>query len=237
MSDARPAPQVAAPRLIVVEDDVALQDALVGFLRLYDFDVVAESTAVGFYDRVVRETFDVAVVDLGLPDLDGTRLVDYLHTRTATRVVMITADTTDAAHQRCLEAGADLWFPKPFDPEELIVALRRLVPRTRPSEQGAMAWQVDVRARRLTAPDGTVIVVTAAECLLLELFAAADGGTVSRKTMIRTCYDHSDATAHNALESQIRRLRRKLAPLAGGRDLILTTYGIGYSFAVPLIRR
>ena len=55
-----------APRLIVVEDDLALQDALVGYLRLCGFDVVTESTAVAFYDRVVREMFDVAVIDTGV---------------------------------------------------------------------------------------------------------------------------------------------------------------------------
>lgn len=237
MNDGIRTSQTAVPRLIVVEDDVALRDALVGFLQLCDFDVVAESTAVGFYDRVVRETFDVAVVDLGLPDLEGTRLVDYLHSRTSTPVVVITADTTSDARERCLDLGADHWLAKPFDPQELVVVLRRLLSRTRPAAPHTAAWQVDSRARRVTSPDGAVIAVTAAECLLLDLFAAADGATVPRETLIRRCYDHRDPTAHNALEAHIRRLRRKLAPLAGGRDLILTTYGTGYSFAVPLVRR
>lgn len=226
-----------APRLIVVEDDLALQDALVGYLRLCGFDVVTESTAVAFYDRVVREMFDVAVIDMGLPDLDGTRLADYLHTRTTIPVVMITADTSREARQRCLDAGADLWLAKPFDPEELVVALRRLASRSHPPEQNETAWQVDSRTRRLTAPDGSVITVTAAECVLLERFAAAGGGIVSRETLIGTHDGHADPTAHNALEAHIRRLRRKLAPLAAGRDLILTAYGTGYSFAAPLVRR
>jgi DNA-binding response OmpR family regulator len=81
------------PRVILVEDDWALSEALAEFLVVAGFAVVAEATAVGFYDRVVRERFDVAVVDLGLPDLDGCRLVDYLHSRESTPVVVITADT------------------------------------------------------------------------------------------------------------------------------------------------
>jgi DNA-binding response OmpR family regulator len=87
------------PRVILVEDDRALREALTEFLVVAGFVVVAEATAVGFSDRVVRERFDVAVVDLGLPDLDGCRLVEYLHSRESTSVVVITADTIRGAEQ------------------------------------------------------------------------------------------------------------------------------------------
>jgi DNA-binding response OmpR family regulator len=224
------------PRVILVEDDWALSEALAEFLVVAGFTVVAEATAVGFYDRVVRERFDVAVVDLGLPDLDGCRLVDYLHSRESTPVVVITADTTRGAERRCLDAGADLCLLKPFEPDDLLIALRRLVDRSRASDPGTPTWQLDSRVRRLISPDGSTVALTAAECLLLERFAAAAGGTIPRHALIETLYDHGDATSHNALEAHIRRLRRKLGALTGGRDLILTSYGAGYSFAASLVR-
>lgn len=224
------------PRVILVEDDRALREALTEFLVVAGFVVVAEATAVGFSDRVVRERFDVAVVDLGLPDLDGCRLVDYLHSRESTPVVVITADTTRGAEQRCLDAGADLCLLKPFEPDDLLIALRRLVERTHPFDPGTPTWQLDSRTQRLISPDGLTVALTAAECLLLERFVAAAGGTIPRRTLIETLYDRGDATSHNALEAHIRRLRRKLAALTGGRDLIFTSYGAGYSFAAALVR-
>jgi len=196
-------------RVLIIEDNPELIRSLAASLREEDFAV----------------EYDVIVLDVMLPKLDGWNVIAALRRTHRTPVLMLTARDTVADRVQGLDRGADDYLSKPFDLDELLARIRALIRRT----TGLTHSVVEIgdlvidTARRRTMVAGAEVTLTAREYVLLEYLALHRGETVSRAELYEHLFDENDNTLSNLLDVHVSNLRRKL-----GRDLILTRRGHGY---------
>ncbi len=215
-------------RILVIEDDADLADALVRRLRRIGHAVDWQHDGLAAYGVLEYEVFDLIVLDVGLPRLSGIEILERLRNRgDKTPVLMLTAraDIEDRVH--ALDAGADDYLAKPFDFRELEARCRALL--RRPGGQAAGVLQfgnlvIDSAARHVSV-DGRRLELPNREYSLLEILVAGLGRVVSKDEIARRLFGFDDEAGPNAIEVYIGRLRRKLA----GTPLhIETQRGVGY---------
>lgn len=244
------APQ--AIRILLVEDDVLLRRGLDRFLALSGYQVTAVGDSLGCYRALDGNCFDVALIDLGLPDQRGETLIDYLRQNTPTAIVVITAHDNLDTRVACYRTGADLFFSKPVDGQELAAAIGSLVKRTcladksipplstAPSslppltEPKPITWTLQAEARTLVSPDGERLPLTAKEWTFFSTLATNPTHT-SRQRLLMALYRRDDLSAQQALDTLLHRTRQKLTGKFGIPHPILNEYGIGYRFAGELL--
>jgi len=227
-------------RVILVEDDGDLRDSLIEYLILAGYQVEGVGSGLEFYHHLALQPFDIAVVDLRLPDQDGVVLVEYARKNSEMGLIILTA--RDAVEDRVngYEAGADIYLVKPVDGRELAAAIASLATRRRESSIGPgstapLCWQLDLGGWTLTSPTGACTSLTGKELQFMEQLADCPGRPVARDTILMNLYASDDEAASRALESLVRRLRAKIAGTAGTVSPIKTFHAVGYSFAAELL--
>jgi two-component system response regulator PhoP len=219
-------------RILVIEDETTLQEQLVARLRGQGYAVDAASDGkTGLY-LGNEYPIDMAVVDLGLPDISGTHLIGAW--RQAGRrfpILILTARGRWQDKVEGLEAGADDYLVKPFHMEELLARIRALVRRSEGWTHSLLSCDpivLDTRTQTLSAHEHPV-EVTAYEYKLLEYLMLHAGEVVSKTELTEHLYEEDDDRDSNVLEVLVGRLRRKLDPT---RELnpIETLRGRGYRF-------
>lgn len=232
-----------ATRVLLVEDDADLRDALAEYLELNGCRVTAVGTGMAFYQALAKgEGFHVAVIDLGLPDQPGHVLADYARRNTRMSIIIVTANDSLENRIETYHTGADLLLGKPLDSRELLAAVvamnRRYLERygqeAAEMKSTTRSWQLDRARRQLTSPVGTVAALSPSETTAFELFIAAGSSTVERSRLLECIYGRDDESTRRALDNMIRRLRQKISEGHDLPDPILTAYGVGYSFSEPL---
>lgn len=223
---------------LFVEDDADFRQGLADYLRLRSIDVTEASCGLEYYKATRDRRYDVAIVDVNLPDISGFDLARDLSANGATGVVMLTArdEIVDRIHGR--SAGADSYLTKPVDGEELILTIQNLVRRMKQDRQGAVeppVWHLCLPAQRLISPDAQEIPLTGRELLLMEHFArAAYGSTISRSVLVQSLGYGNLAPESRSLDAVVRRLRQKTLDL--GCDLPLqSVHAVGIRFLAPLV--
>jgi DNA-binding response OmpR family regulator len=213
-----------AARILIVEDDPALAKALAGELgRAYD--VVVVHTGRDALMHAAEEGFDLILLDLGLPDMDGIDVAEALADDEAD-IVMLTARGDVESRVRGLYAGAADYLAKPFDMHELLARVyARLRSRTR---DRAYRWgPLELVADEgVCHAHGRTVELTAQERALLELLLANQGRVYGKATLEERLYPETPP-ASNAIEALVSRVRKKLAA-AGVEDVIRTIRGLGY---------
>ena len=231
------------PRVLLVEDDDLLRPSLMSLLDLSGFEVTGVADGLSFYRALADGVFDVAVIDLGLPDQAGETLVDYARRNTALPIVVITARDTIDTRVDCYRTGADLFLAKPVDGRELAAAIASLAARRRspavPKPGEEPTWALLASRRALVAPGGQRIEFTAKEWQFLSLVVERGGECATRESLRLALYGRDDVSADHGLETLVRRTRQKIADALGpdGPGPILTDYGVGYRFGGRTIRR
>lgn len=219
-------------RILVIEDEKKLQEQLVARLREQGYAVDAASDGkTGLY-LGNEYPIDMAVVDLGLPDLPGTHLIrTWRQEGRRFPVLILTARGRWQDKVEGLEAGADDYLVKPFHMEELLARIRALVRRSEGWTHSVLSCDPIVLNTRTQAVSahGNPVEVTAYEYKLLEYLMLHAGEVVSKTELTEHLYDEDDDRDSNVLEVLVGRLRRKLDP---DRDLnpIETLRGRGYRF-------
>jgi two-component system OmpR family response regulator len=184
----------------------------------------AEAGDEGLY-KAESYDYDVIVLDVMLPRLDGWQVLERLRRRKQTPVLMLTARDTHKDRVRGLDTGADDYLIKPFDLPELLARIRALIRRAagqaRPQlELGEII--IDTRARLVTRA-GRPVTLTAREYAILEYLALHRGEVVTRTTLYEHLFDETDNTLSNLLDVHVFSIRKKL-----GHELITTRRGQGY---------
>lgn len=222
-------------RILVVEDDARLADAIASGLRQQQLKVVTAHSFEGARDRALFATHDVIVLDIMLPGGDGLALCRLLRTRgVATPVLMLTARDAVADRVHGLEAGADDYLTKPFAFAELLArvrALARRAPAIATEVVRVADLEVELESRRTTRA-GRPIVLTAKEFTLLEFFLRNRDAVVDRAAITARVWDENHDPFANALEALVRRLRAKIDDEFEPK-LIHTIRGAGYRFGLP----
>jgi two-component system OmpR family response regulator/two-component system response regulator TctD len=237
---------MSAPiQIVLVEDDTLLRDSLASYLTLVGFVVTAVGDGLSLYRLLGEHKFAVAVVDLGLPDEDGTTLVSYLRRNTDSAIIVITARDTLDSRVACYRVGADLFLGKPINGGELAAAIASLAGRRRtavaePPQTVAVtvadssSWTFVTRQRALLSPAARRVELAVKECQLLTALVAEGGRTAKRVMLLEAIYGQKDSNTERALDTLVRRTRRKIEVATGTPAPILTEHGVGYAFVANI---
>ncbi|MFZ5841661.1 MAG: response regulator [Pseudomonadota bacterium] len=214
-------------RLLLAEDDPLLGDGIVTALRRagYSVDWFRDGAAVG--PAMQSEHFDLVILDLGLPRLDGLEVLRQLRKRgDTTPVLILTARDEISDRVTGLDAGADDYLGKPFSLEELLARLRALQRRRGGRAENLIehgALSVDPSGHRVSI-DGEPVTLPRREFALLLALLENRGSILSREQLEQTLYSWAEEVGSNTIEVHVHHLRKKL-----GNDLIRTVRGIGYT--------
>jgi DNA-binding response OmpR family regulator len=219
-------------KALVVEDDPDIVELLVHYLRGDGFAVDSVGDGRKALDRIRRESYDLLVLDLQLPGLDGLSLCAEVRRDKRTRdipVVMLTARGDEADRIVGLEMGADDYVVKPFSPKELVARVRALfrrLDRKEDDERPLVLGPLEVdRARHLVRWQGQPVYLTAKEFALLVALLEAKGRVLSRQALLEDVWGYTYAEGMRTVDVHVRRLREKLPGLAAR---IVTVKSLGY---------
>ena len=241
---------MSSAHVLVVDDDPSMREMVSDYLADYEIRVTALESARRIAEVVARETIDLVLLDLRLPGEDGMEIARKLREDSAgLPIIIVTGRKEEADRVMGLELGADDYLTKPFSPRELLARIRALLRRSRAQQTVAdglqkvrayrfAGYELNVRIRRLTAPGGKNVPLTNSEFNLLAAFLAAPQCVLSRDQLLGRSRLHNDEVYDRSIDTQVGRLRKKLAPQGAKADLIRTERGAGYAFsaAVEIVR-
>jgi DNA-binding response OmpR family regulator len=219
-------------RVLVVEDELKVANALREGLEGERFDVIVERTGEGAFFRVNTEAFDIILLDLTLPGRDGLEILQALRQRgVKTPVLVLTARDSLQDRVTGLDAGADDYLIKPFAFAELLARIRALVRRGRVAETPRLSagdLEMDLVTRKVMR-NAQPVELTVREFELLEYLLRYQGQVVSRETLARDVWKETARTTplDNVIDVHIARLRRKV-DLEQPVKLIHTVRGVGF---------
>jgi DNA-binding response OmpR family regulator len=228
-----------SPRIIVVEDDVAQRQLLVQYLSRQSMRVTGVADGQALRREIQRDTPSLVLLDVGLPGEDGFSLIRYLREACPSAgVIMVSASSDTIDRVAGLEAGADDYVAKPFEPRELLARVKSVLRRASAVANGdvsgprvAMGRRVlDLERRLLLDTDGIEERLAPGEFNLLKLFVQNPNRPLARDWLLEVT-SHREAEAFDrAIDLRITRLRRKIEQDPGHPEAIRTVRGVGYMF-------
>ncbi|MBN4055689.1 response regulator transcription factor [bacterium AH-315-K03] len=230
---------MGSTEVILVENDIDLRHRLVESLTEQGINTTGVGSALEFYQKLSKQTFDVAVLEIGLPDHSGFSIVEYLKKESLLGVIILSTSQSSQDKIKAYELGADLYISKPVDSRELFLAISNLVARltvsTQMTEDAGEAWVVDKESWRITAPCSYSVGLSAKEITFVSLLGEQAGSTIMRKTLLNALGYPNNQHGNRALESMVLRLRKKLSGCESGQIPVKTVHGAGYMFSFSLI--
>ena len=226
-----------AQRALVVEDDADIGQLLTHYLQKAGFTPTLLTTGRDVVAQARRDRFDVILLDIMLPGMDGLQVCRALRADASTAqvpIIMLTAKGEESDRIVGLELGADDYITKPFSPNEVIARVRALLRRAhRPAAAesrivyGPLSMDVD---RHLVKTGGEEVKLTAKEFLLLQYLMEHRGRVLSRDLLLSDVWGYSYTGGTRTVDVHVRRLREKLPFLT---DAILTIKQFGYKLVDP----
>ena len=230
--------------LLIVDDDQQLTSFLKRFFAKHGYQAATVGTAAQTFDALERNTYDLLILDLILPDEDGLEVARKLRKTTNIPIIMLSA--RDEVYDRIvgLELGADDYVTKPYEPRELLARVRTVLRRYAQSEtDGETApkprrhWRFDdceidtvtTTVRRMS--DRKLLDLTSTEFTLLRALSECGGEVLSRDEILSAVYGNAVTITDRAIDAHIARLRKKLAAADARADIIRTVHGVGYKLA------
>jgi len=231
--------------VLLVDDDLPLQRMVCAYLDSQDFRVSAVSDGPAMERVIAEEIVDLVILDMKLADEDGLLLLRDLRARSTVPVIILTGARRDETDRIVgLEMGADDYVTKPFSQRELLARIRAVLRRHEIAKAASAdarnekfrfaGWEVNLRQRRLTAPDGGPVSLTKGEFNLLVAFLRSPQRVLSREYLLSASRLHEDEVFDRSIDVQILRLRRKLEANPSEPRFIRTERGVGYILAVPV---
>lgn len=241
MSDLQTASPTAVPHILVVDDDAALRALLTAYLGEHDIQVTAVGDGAAMFAAFDQEAFDLVLLDLRLPGEDGLHLAQRLRQRAPVPIVLLTGKNEEADRVLGLELGADDYVTKPFSQRELLARLRAVLRRYRAAPPAILrdtnlrayrfdGWELNLRTRRLSAPDGRKLELTNHEFSLMVALCSASRRVLTRDQLLDMSRLHGAEVYDRTIDVQILRLRRKIEADPSRPLLIVTERGVGYRF-------
>lgn len=231
--------ETMAESILIIDDDVRLADMLRTYLSRGGFAVEARHTGRGGLEAVTRPgaaSFDVVILDIMLPDLDGLEVCRQLRARSNIPILMLTARGEDTDRIVGLELGADDYLPKPFNPRELQARLKAILRRRRdgdavgPNIQRFGRLEIDEGSRTVRL-DGAPRSLTSYQFDLLLVLARNAGQVMSRERLMDLIRGEELEAFDRSIDVHISRLRALLEDEPAHPRRIITVRGAGYVFA------
>jgi two-component system, OmpR family, KDP operon response regulator KdpE len=224
------------PRILLVDDEVAIQRAVGPLLRSRGYEVDVAATGADALERFAQMPPDLIVLDLGLPDLEGTEVCRRVRAKSDVPIIVLSARGGEADKVNALDVGADDYVTKPFGPEELLarirVALRRVASDDSP-ESGVLragALTIDYDRRRVVRDD-TEIRLTPKEFELLSLLARNHDRVLTHRVILKAVWGPNAVEQPEHLWTLVAQLRKKIEPDPANPKYLLSEPWVGYRFA------
>jgi two-component system KDP operon response regulator KdpE len=218
--------------VLVIDDETALLRALRINLTARDYTVTTAADGATGLAAMAHHRPDVVIVDLGLPDMDGTDVIRGIRGWSTTPIIVLSARGEEIQKVDALDAGADDYITKPFGMNELLARVRAATRRGTPAVEEPLVatgqFSIDLAAKRVTTTAGEDIRLTPTEWQLLEVLARHRGRLVTGRQLLRDVWGPHYATETHYLRVYIAQLRRKLEPDPAHPHYLITEPGVGY---------
>jgi DNA-binding response OmpR family regulator len=221
-------------KILVVEDESAIADLISLYLRRESFEVVVAGDGAEGLKKAQSEHFDLIILDVGLPHIDGTEICRTLRAQELwSPIIFCTARDEEVDRVVGLELGADDYITKPFSPRELVARVKAILRRSQLHSVHSKFLEIgsirlDTATRRCWV-NGDLIALTATEFDVMAFLLSEPGQVFSRDELLENVWGYSESLGTRTVDVHIAQLRSKLGPDAP----IRTVRGIGYSAEVP----
>ncbi|HKF33289.1 MAG TPA: response regulator [Jatrophihabitantaceae bacterium] len=218
--------------VLVIDDETALLRALRINLSARDYTVHTATDGISGLAVMARDHPDVVIVDLGLPDMDGTDVIAGIRGWSTAPIIVLSARGEEAQKVHALDAGADDYVTKPFGMNELLARLRAATRRIGPTTDEPIVdvgdFVIDLASKRVALRGGEPVRVTPTEWQLLEVLARHRGRLVTSRQLLQQVWGPAYETETHYLRVYMAQLRRKLEPDPARPRHLLTEPGMGY---------
>jgi two-component system KDP operon response regulator KdpE len=227
----------ARPRVLIVEDDLALRNAVGGILERSGYEVDVAGDGAAGSRALGAGTYDVVLLDIGLPFVDGWRVLGGLEPGRLPSVIVISARGEERDKVRALDLGADDYLAKPFGADELLARIRAVQRRANPAAVASPAVRVgDVvidLSRRSVTKGGREVRLSPTEYGLLSQLARHAGSVVDHRTLLREVWGPAHVHERNYLWTFVQRLRQKLEDDPRNPRVVVSAGSRGYRLGGP----
>lgn len=221
--------------VLCIEDDAGMQRLLEAILGRAGFTVVPAATGIHGVALALEYPFDLITLDLGLPDLNGIKVIEVLRMKKVTVPILVLSGETDGALQvKALHAGADDFLAKPWQVNELVACTEAIVRRVKEMACSRLqVGQIELYARqRAVYANGNSVFLSERETAALELLMSREGTFVSNEALLERMYGAS-GWSETSVRDVLSALRKKLGGANGGNHYIETDQGQGYVMRAP----
>ena len=226
-------------KILIIDDDEELCELVEEYLTVEGFETKAVHDGQAGLDAALSSDYDMAVLDVMLPKMNGFDVLRNLRASSKLPVLMLTARGDDMERIVGLEIGADDYLAKPFNPRELAARLRAILRRTEPTETGDKAIEKIVvgdlelsRSSRTAKIDGGEVPLTSVEFDLLANLVGDAGQVVRKDDLSEAVLERKLSPYDRSLDMHISNLRKKLGSRPDGSERIKTIRSVGYIYTV-----
>ncbi|MBW2510943.1 MAG: response regulator [Deltaproteobacteria bacterium] len=217
-------------KILIVEDEPRLASILSDYIAQAGMSPYVIDNGLEVVEWVKREAPGLILLDLMLPGKDGMEICKEVRHFSELPIIMVTARIEEIDRLLGLEIGADDYICKPFSPREVIARVKAVLRRTAGHEVIANAELVLDESRYLATLHGQKLDLTAVEYQLLSALAKSPGRIYSRDQLMEKIYPDQRIVEDRTIDSHIKKLRKKMASISEGGNLIHSVYGVGYKF-------
>ena len=236
---------LVAPHILAVDDDATTRQLIYDYLTENGLRVSTAASGKEMAAILEEQAIDLIVLDLRMPGEDGMQIARKLREESSIPIIILTGRLDEADRVMGLELGADDYLTKPFSPRELLARVRTVLRRTKAAQppvgkddqRRALrfgGWELNLRTRRLTSPEGKRVELTKGEFSLLTALLGAPQRVLSRDQLLEMSRLYDDEVYDRSIDVQILRLRRKIEANPSEPQFITTERGTGYIFSVPV---
>jgi len=224
---------IAAQRVLVVEDDRKISDLLQNYLRASGYVAEAAYDGRDALRQIERQVPDAVILDWMLPGMDGISVCKAVRTFSDVPILMLTARIDEVDRLLGLDTGADDYVCKPFAPREVIARIRALLRRAEGRvKTSTKPWEIDDASFRISWR-GQWLPLTRIEFMMFRLLLSRPGRVYSRDQLLASVHDSQRDISDRAIDTHIKNLRKKVQAAEPERDCIASVYGVGYRFDIP----
>ncbi len=221
-------------RILIIDDDRDLSEMLIEYLSPEGFAPECSYTGEGGLQRALSEKFDLVILDVMLPRMNGFEVLRNLRSQSQCPVIMLTARGMEVDRIVGLEIGSDDYLAKPFSARELLARIHAILRRSRPAHVDPELLSVgDVtldRRARMVRRDGAVVELTSAEYDTLELLLRSAGRVVPREELFKKVLQREFSALDRSIDNHVSSLRKKLGPRLKDTERIKSVRSSGYLY-------
>lgn len=234
--------ELGTRKILIIDDDADLCELVGEYLESEGFEIDAEGSGDRGADRALDSDYDLIILDVMLPGINGFEALRRIRSQSTVPVLMLTARGEDVDRIVGLEIGADDYLPKPFNPRELVARIHAILRRSRarsdaagqlPTEKVAIGdIQLDTGSRTVKR-DCNPIHLTAMEFDVLEVLLRNAGRVVKRESLVEQVLGRKYSPYDRSIDVHVSNLRKKIGHEIDGMERIKSVRQVGYLYALP----